>query len=146
MTREKILDLLAGDDTAAAIAAPGRPTLDRGGLARLMATSGKALRRFGVGPRDVVAMVVPNGPEAATSFLAVASHAVSAPLNPAYTEAELAFYLDDLGAKLVIVPAGGGEAARRVAAERGIAIAEMVVDESAPAGIFELRLGGNRDA
>jgi acyl-CoA synthetase (AMP-forming)/AMP-acid ligase II len=122
-----------------AIAAPGRPALDYAGLRRLLADAGASLRRLGVGPSDVIALVLPNGPEAATAFLAVASHAASAPLNPAYTEAELAFYLDDLGAGLVVVPEGEGEAARCVAAARGIPVAELVVPAGSPAGTFELR-------
>ena len=86
----------------------------------------------------MVALVLPNGPEAATVFLGVAAHCASAPLNPAYTESELAFYLDDLDAALLLVPAGEGEAARRVAAARGIAVADVVVAAGSAAGRFEL--------
>jgi acyl-CoA synthetase (AMP-forming)/AMP-acid ligase II len=132
----------AGEEASAAIAAPGRPALVRGELRRLARETGAALRSLGVGRDGVVALVLPNGPEAATAFLAVASHAASAPLNPAYTEAELAFYLDDLDASLVLAPAGEGETARRVAAARGIPVADVAIDEGAPAGWFRLRGDG----
>ncbi|HVR28816.1 MAG TPA: acyl--CoA ligase [Thermoanaerobaculia bacterium] len=130
-----------------AIAASGRPALDHAGLRRQVAAAGEALGGLGVGPGDVVALVLPNGPEAATAFLAVASHAAAAPLNPAYTEAELAFYLDDLEASLVVVaPGEGGAAARRVAGERGIALVELVVPDGAPAGVLDLRRAGDGES
>jgi acyl-CoA synthetase (AMP-forming)/AMP-acid ligase II len=136
-TLERLLAQGAGGGIA--IAASGRRPLDRSALRALVAETGASLRRIGVARDDVVALVLPNGPEAATAFLGVAAHAASAPLNPAYTESELAFYLDDLDAALVLAPAGGGEAARRVAAARGIPVAEVVVDSKAAAGRFELR-------
>ena len=50
----------------------------------------------GVAPDRAVAVVLANGPLMATAFLGVSSAAVCAPLNPAYTEAELSFFYDDL--------------------------------------------------
>ncbi len=135
-TLDRLLE--RGDAASAAIAAPGRPALDRAGLRRLVSETGDSLRGLGVERDDVVALVLPNGPEAATAFLGVAAHCASAPLNPAYTESELAFYLDDLDAALLLVPAGEGEAARRVAAARGIAVADVVVAAGSAAGRFEL--------
>jgi acyl-CoA synthetase (AMP-forming)/AMP-acid ligase II len=136
--------LARGDAAAPAIAAPGRPALDRAGLLRLVASTGESLRGLGIAPDDVVALLLPNGPEAATAFLGVAANAASAPLNPAYTEAELAFYLDDLGASLLLVPEGEGDAARRVAVARGIPVADVSVDAGSAAGSFRLR--GERQA
>jgi len=48
-------------------------------------------------------MVLPNGPEMAAAFVAVAGAATTAPLNPAYTADEFAFYLDDLEARALLV-------------------------------------------
>lgn len=79
----------------------------------------------GLKPGDVVALVMPNGPEMAILFLAAATVATAAPLNPCYREAELAFYLDDLGAKLLICPKAGFEAAKSVARARGMMVAEV---------------------
>ena len=44
----------------------------------------------------ILKCVLPNGPEMASSFIAVASGTSSAPLNPAYRADEFEFYLDDL--------------------------------------------------
>src|SRR5215472_12325830 len=40
----------------------------------------RALRSFGIGPSDRVAVVLPNGPEAAVAVVAVAAGAVCVPL------------------------------------------------------------------
>jgi acyl-CoA synthetase (AMP-forming)/AMP-acid ligase II len=56
----------------------------------------KSLRSFGVNRGDRVAIILPNGPEAAVCCFAVACAATSAPLNPAYSAAEFEFYLSDL--------------------------------------------------
>jgi len=54
-----------------------------------------------------VVLVFGNGPELVQLLLAVNSlGAVAAPLNPAYTAREYAFFLDDIRPSFVIVPAG----------------------------------------
>ena len=83
---------------AVAIAAPGRAPLTYGGLWRHVETVVHALRAMGVGRHDRVAIVLPQGPEMATAFIAVAACATSAPLNPAYRANEFEFYLADLRA------------------------------------------------
>ncbi len=97
-------DLLqAGADDAIAIAAPGRTALDYRGLRALVAATTASLNAAGIGRNDRVAIVLPNGPEMATCFLACACAVTSAPLNPAYRGDEFEFYLDDLQAKALIV-------------------------------------------
>lgn len=91
------------------------------------------LRSFGVSRRDRVACVLPPGPEHAIIFLSVASCAVAAPLNPAYHEADFAFYLSDLNASALILPAGLASRARTVALNTGIPILEL--HQSAPGTI-----------
>ena len=54
------------------------------------------LNALGIGRGDRVAIVLPNGPEMATAFVAVACGATTAPLNPAYRAEEFDFYLTDL--------------------------------------------------
>ena len=54
------------------------------------------LNGLGIGRGDRVAIVLPNGPEMAGAFIAVAGGAATAPLNPAYREEEFDFYLGDL--------------------------------------------------
>ena len=57
------------------------------------------LASIGIGTSDRVAIVLPNGSEMATTFLAVASCGTSAPLNHAYREDEFRFYLNDIHAR-----------------------------------------------
>jgi acyl-CoA synthetase (AMP-forming)/AMP-acid ligase II len=63
------------------------------------------LRQVGLEPGQIVAIVLPNGLEYLVSFLAVTrARLVAAPLNPAYKPEEFRFYLEDSGARTVIVP------------------------------------------
>ncbi|APR82881.1 Fatty-acid-CoA ligase FadD7 [Minicystis rosea] len=119
----ELLSLLdAGRADAPAIAAPGQPPLTYAGLRDLVASTRADLRRAGVGRNDRVAMVLPNGPEMAALFVAVAAAATAAPLNPAYQAEELEFYLGDLKAKALILPQGFASPARAVAEAMGIPI------------------------
>ncbi|MEL7090392.1 MAG: acyl--CoA ligase [Pseudomonadota bacterium] len=88
---------------ALALGAPGRTWLTYGGLRETAARTAADLRRFGVGARDRVAIVLPNGPDMAASFYCIAQAATTAPLNPNYREDEFAFYLEDLKAKALVV-------------------------------------------
>jgi acyl-CoA synthetase (AMP-forming)/AMP-acid ligase II len=129
--------LAAGSADAPAIGAPGQPPLSFRALRALAERTGAALNAAGIGRGDRVAIVLANGPEAATSFLAVACYAVTAPLNASYKSEEFAFYLSDLRAKALIVQQGAESPARAVAAEQGIPILELVPDTAA-AGSFTL--------
>ena len=71
------------------------------------------LMSHGVAPGDRVAMVFPNGPEAILLFLATSMIGVSCPLNPGYKEDEFRFYLEDTGARFLLVPPGEAAAARQ---------------------------------
>jgi len=86
MTSSRTLDrlLALGSGEAVAIAAPDATPLTYCGLRALIAETIPSLNRFGIGRNDRVAIVLPNGPEMATAFIAIASGATSAPLNPAY--------------------------------------------------------------
>ena len=55
-----------------AIGAPGRPSLHYGALATLAERTVQQLNDSGLGRGDRVAIVLPNGPEMAASFLAIA--------------------------------------------------------------------------
>eukprot|EP01132_Coremiostelium_polycephalum_P003897 gene3897-4864_t len=53
---------------------------------------------------DVVSIILPNGYSILACFMGVTfSKCMVAPLNPNYTRDEFKFYLDDMGAKLIIV-------------------------------------------
>ena len=123
---------------AAAILAPGRAPLTYALLASLAEARAMQLNELGIGRGDRVAVVLPNGPEMAVAFLAVASVATCAPLNPDYRESEFDFYLSDLAARAVILPAGVDSPARRIARARDISVIELTPDLRAEAGVFAL--------
>ena len=65
--------LQAGEATRPAIRAPeGRRPLTHAGLRALAERTVAALNAQGIGREDRVAMVIPNGPEAAAAFVAIA--------------------------------------------------------------------------
>jgi acyl-CoA synthetase (AMP-forming)/AMP-acid ligase II len=121
-----------------ALLAPDRPTLDYDRLRRLAARTTAHLNELGVGRGDRVAIVLPNGPEMAAAFVAIANAATTAPLNPAYREEEFDFYLGDLNAKALVLLAGDHSPAVAVARRRGVAVLRLVVPAGAAAGEFDL--------
>ena len=44
--------------------------------------------------------------------------ATAAPLNPGYKEDEFRFYLEDTNARVLLLPSGGADEARRAAGDR----------------------------
>ena len=123
---------------AAAILAPGRAPSSFGGLRELARATVARLNAHGIGRGDRVAIVLPNGPEMAAVFIAVAHGASTAPLNPAYRADELDFYLSDLGAKALIVAEGGDGPAVAAARRHGARILRLVAPGERPAGWLEL--------
>ncbi|HJV61615.1 MAG TPA: AMP-binding protein [Albitalea sp.] len=121
---------------APAILAPGREALGYGALWQQVQDVAAALQSMGMSPSDRVAIVLPNGPEMATAFLACAACAACAPLNPGYQAAEFRFYLEDLGARVVIVQRGETGPVKEVARELGLALMEIDADPARPAGRF----------
>ena len=120
-----------------AVLGAGFEPLQYGQLLSQIDDVGSALRSWGIKRQDRVALVLPNGPWMATAFLGIAAHAECAPLNPAYTRDELEFFLEDLAAKAVLVPAGLDLSAREVAISLGLRVIE--VEASAiQAGVFTL--------
>ncbi|MBI3047431.1 MAG: AMP-binding protein [Acidobacteria bacterium] len=126
---------------APAIGAPARASLPYDGLRALIESSVRWLNARGTGRNDRVAIVLSNGPHAATAFLAVAAGATAAPLNAHYRGEEFEFYLTDLKANALLVEAGMASPAREVAARLGLQVFELRVDPAAPAGMFTLERG-----
>src|SRR5260370_30001258 len=131
-----LLDQGANDHPALVI--PDRYSLTYARLRELTEEGAHALTSHGVGIGDRVAIVYLNGPEAIVLFLAASMVATACPLNPAYKEDELRFYLEDVGTRFLIVAPGEAEAARR-AIPAGAKIIEASID-----GGGRLRLGGGR--
>jgi acyl-CoA synthetase (AMP-forming)/AMP-acid ligase II len=96
-----------------ALVIPNRVSLSYRRLRELVDEAAHALASHGVVRGDRVAMVFPNGPEAILMFVGASMVATACPLNPAYKEDEFRFYLDDVGARFLLVPPGEAEAARR---------------------------------
>ncbi|MER6914840.1 AMP-binding protein [Streptomyces sp. NPDC000594] len=132
--------------TAPALHAPGAEPLGYAALRDRVAEAGRTLADLGVGGGHRVGIVLPNGPCLALAFLAVATHACAAPLNPAYKEREFDFYLGDMGADALLVEAGSDSPAVAVARARGIRIVELVPDTTGSAGAFTLRAADGQPA
>ncbi|RWB73523.1 MAG: AMP-dependent synthetase [Mesorhizobium sp.] len=133
--------LAPGADDAPAIAAPDRTALSHGGLRRLIRETASRLNALGIGRGDRVAIVLPNGPEMATAFIAVAVAASTAPLNPAYRADELDFYLSDIGVKAILVGKDEAGPSVEVAERLGIPVLRLVVPDGSPAGVFRIEGG-----
>jgi len=132
-------DLLAsGADTAPAISAPGRSPLPFGALRSLIEKTIEQLNALGIGRNDRVAIVLANGPEMATCFMACASGVTSAPLNPAYRADEFEFYLSDLNARALIVESGSTSVAVDVAKRMGVQVIDLVAHADLRSGDFDL--------
>jgi len=120
-------------------ASEGRAGLTHAGLRDLAAVTVARLNAIGIGRNDRVAIVLPNGPEMATAFLAIAAGATTAPLNPAYRAEEFDFYLADLKARALVVAEGVETPARAAAQKLGITVLELV--PGGAAGRFTLAGG-----
>ncbi|WP_292292892.1 acyl--CoA ligase [Marivita sp.] len=127
---------------AKALGAPGRDWLSYGGLRDLSSEVSASLRGFGIGPGDRVAIVLPNGPDMASAFVTIAQAATTAPLNPAYREDEYTFYLEDLGAKAIVLAEGYDGPALAAAQSLGLMVLRTIVADDAAAGAFTLTADG----
>jgi acyl-CoA synthetase (AMP-forming)/AMP-acid ligase II len=112
-----ILDLLGhGDPTHAAIAVSGDgPVVTYDQLRRQVDELAAQLNQLGLSRGDRIAMALPNGLELIASFLAASTAGAAAPLNPGYTRDEFKFYLEDTGARALILPPKEADEARAAA-------------------------------
>ena len=139
VSKQSVRNLLeVGQGNEIAITAPSRKPLNYNGLRIHIDLIGEQLASIGLTNSDRVAIVLPNGPEMATAFLAVASYMSAAPLNPSYKEAEYEFYLEDLKPKLVIVEENTSNPVVKAAKKLSIPIAEISVNKDNAAGEFSL--------
>src|SRR5262245_42779623 len=121
---------------APAIFAARRAPLTYGRLYQHVDHMGLMLRALGIGRRDRVAVVLPNGPEMAVAVLTVLAIAACVPMNPAYTTEEVEKYFADLQPRALITQSGVDSAARRVALSRGIRVIELSAQVDGEAGLF----------
>src|SRR5690242_4583926 len=116
-----------GEGRHTAVAVPGGPQLTYAELRDEVARAASRLAGLGLGRGDRIALVVPNSAETILLFLAAARVGTAAPLNPAYKEDEFRFYLEDTGARALVVARGAGEAAR-AAVPAGTPVIEAALD------------------
>ena len=121
-----------------AILSEQRPSLTFERLFIQIATTVDTLRSVGIRRNDRAALVLADGPEMLSAFLAVGSGATAAPLNPAYQTEEFEDALVALNIKAVIVAAGVDSPVRAVARARRLPIIELSYSEHEPAGVFRL--------
>lgn len=135
-----------GADDATALSSPGGVPLTFAALRALADRTVAALNAQGIGRGDRVAIVLPNGPEMAAAFIAVAAGTTSAPLNPSYKADEFEFYMSDLKAKLLIVAEGSESPAVAVAGKLGVSIAWLAPTPDQGAGSFSLSFAADVSA
>lgn len=127
MTLLELLHKAPGGNTAVILPeSDTRITYDS--LRQKVAAAADVFASAGIGAGDRVAMALPNGLETLVCFLAAAIAGAAAPLNPAYRHDEFEFFLDDTNAKVIVLPPGGAEDARRAAWEKGVPILNADLD------------------
>jgi acyl-CoA synthetase (AMP-forming)/AMP-acid ligase II/acyl carrier protein len=120
---------------APAILSPGKKSLSYRDLFQHLYSTALHLTRLGIKQGDRLALVLPNGPEMATAFLAISSVCTCAPLNPAYLVDEFKFGMEDLHVKALVTFPGEGHPARQAALSLEIPIIDLKPDPES-AGIF----------
>ncbi len=129
----------AADDVALSV--PAGLSLTYARVRELVDEAAHQLAAAGVASGSRVAMAFPNSPEAIILFLAASAIATACPLNPAYTEAEFRFYLEDTGAAFLVVPPGDGAAARKALPPT----AQLLEATLAADGRLQMTNGAHRD-
>jgi oxalate---CoA ligase len=85
-----------------------------------------ALRRIGLARSALIAVAMPNGPQAALAIVAVSCSAVCIPLNPHQTVHEIERCLAAVRPDAILLMKGDGSAARQAAQAGGVTIIEAV--------------------
>lgn len=126
MPVETISDLLssANQNAQAVVVPQGGPTLTYGEFNDEVERVAGLLAARGVQRGRAVSIILPNGLDFMTLFMAVARvGAIAAPLNSAYRVDEFTFYMEDAGSQLAILPPGEHEG-RDAAKALGIPVLE----------------------
>ncbi len=141
-THQTLFTLLMGEDEHPALVAPNRPTLSYKKLKQQIIDLAAQLNEFGISPGDRIAITMPNGPEMVVTFFAAAMCGTAAPLNPKYSQAEFAFYYEDLNASALIILDEGIPAAKEALTENMLLIQAKLQPEGLS---FNLQGGKKRD-
>ncbi|NOJ48763.1 AMP-binding protein [Bradyrhizobium archetypum] len=98
----------------------------------------RGLRSLGIGRTDRVAVVLPDGPEAAVAMVALAAGAQCVPLNPGFTYDEYRRYFGELHLAALLTHAQSSSPSRRAAHTLGITVIEVVPRPHDGAGAFSI--------
>lgn len=124
---------------ATAIRAPGRSSLTYSGLLRCVNYIHNTLCSDGIRRNDRVAIVLPNGAEAAVAFLGVGSYCAGIPLSTEHKQDEFDYFLSRLNARAIIVQRGSDARVIPIAQDKDILIVELIPDLENAAGSFSLK-------
>ena len=129
-----------------AILAPDRIALTYGGLWQRTTEIIAELRGFGLGARDRVAVVLPNGADAAVATVAVACGAVCVPLHAGFSSDEVRRALSDLEITALLTCPGIESVSRSVAYAMAIPVIDLSFRADAAIGSFDLTCPAPRPA
>jgi acyl-CoA synthetase (AMP-forming)/AMP-acid ligase II len=133
-----IADRADRNPAALALLAPGRVPLTYARLRAEIRGHAHVLGAIGISREDRVALLLPNGPEAALGFLATSAISVCAPLNPVCTANELDTTLSHLKPKALIASPDLDVEKQAVAGKHGITVVTATPDFKREAGVFTL--------
>lgn len=131
------MEQIGRTDAHPALVAPATgDTVAYGELHEAVERIARQLTAAGIEPGDAVALSLANGPAFVLAFLGVvAAGAAAAPLNPAYTEAELDGYLQDLRPRAVVRSAEVGDAAQAAARALDLPVHMLAGDDARGAAL-----------
>jgi amino acid adenylation domain-containing protein len=121
-----------------AIVSLGHPPLTYGALRARTDEIVLGFRKLGIGRRDRIAVLMPNGPENAIAVTATAAGAVCVPLNPRFTADECQRYFPDLRLAALLTMAGMSSPGRDVAGTLGIPVIDLTPRPDEGLGAFDL--------
>ena len=141
-TSSTLVELLGfgAHDAPCLLAADAQP-LSYAQLRQLQAHVMNTLNAVGIGRGNRVAIVMPNSPMMAASFITFTACTTTAPLNPAYRLDEYDFYMRDLGAQALVVERGSQSPALTVAQRMGLPVIHLDHTPEQGAGSFTLDTG-----
>ncbi|MDF2930599.1 MAG: AMP-dependent synthetase, partial [Anaerospora sp.] len=134
---ELIADYKQKTPNAIAILAPEKQPITYDRLFQHLVKTTSSLRQFEINNTDRVALVMNNGPEMATAFLAIGSVAVCVPMNSKSSLSEFKTFLSAVKAKAIVIAYGLSTEATTAAMELGIEII-TVKCKGDEAGIFDI--------
>lgn len=139
MNKEIVKNIFSDQtDTNIALTSENNPPLLYKDLKTLTNRISRQLSGNHISNKDRAAIILPNGPHMASSFLAISSYMSAAPLNPNYKADEYEFYLNDLKPKIVIVEPNSQNSAVDVAKKLKIPVCEIKIKKDQPTGFFDL--------